>query len=400
MKNKNEVRITVPPKFATLALPNRYHVFKGGRGSGKSHSVARYLVSLALQKKTKFLCTREMQNSIGDSVHKLLSDVIRDHRLEPWFQIKRDEILGYNDSSFIFKGLAHNVDSIKSIEAIDVCWVEEADKVSENSWDILIPTIRKPDSKIILTFNPHLESDPTYKRFVLNPPPEAIVTTVNYSDNPYFPDVLRKEMEYCRATDYDKYLHIWEGQTLSYSDALVFKNKFVIEEFEAYPHETLRFGADWGFADDPSALTRIFVRGPDLFVEYEAYGHGVEISDLGKLFRTVPESNRWKIFGDCSRPETISYLKNEGWNIDGAPKWQGSVEDGIEFMRAFRRIVIHPRCKHTIDEFSNYRFKIDKRTNEILPIVMDENNHIIDAIRYALTNLIKRNVTIYDAGVL
>lgn len=399
----NEIKISVPTKFKTLAKPNRYHVFYGGRGSAKSHSVARYLVCTALTQPTKILCTREFQNSITDSVHKLLSDIIIDHNLLPWFEIRNTEIQAYNGSSFIFKGLAHNIHSIKSTEGVDICWVEEAEKVSQKSWDILTPTIRKPGSKIIVTFNPYFESDPTYQKFIVYPADDAIVEKVSWRDNPHFPKVLQDEMEHCKRTDYDKYLHIWEGNTLSYSDAIVFKGKYQIQEFEATPEDHLRFGADWGFAKDPTALVRCFVRGQNLYIDYEAYGHGVELTELPMLFRTVPESWRWKILGDCSRPETISYLRNHkefNWPIESAPKWQGSVEDGIEFMRGFDKIIIHPRCVNTIKEFSTYRFKVDKKTDEILPIVVDDHNHTIDAVRYALSHLIKRKTTIYDSGVI
>ena len=393
------INITVPKKFGTLMLPNRYHVFYGGRGSGKSHSIARYLICAAMANRLKILCTREIQNSIGDSVHRLLSDVINNNKLNQWFDVKQAEIVCKNGSSFIFKGLFHNIESVKSTEGVDICWIEEADKIRQSSWDILIPTIRKPGSKIVISFNPTKEDDPVYTMFVKNEPPKnSIVTKVNWSDNPHFPDVLKYEMEHAKLTDYDKYLHVWEGFTQTHSDAQVFKGKFFVEDFEASPDEHFRFGADWGFAKDPSTLVRCFARGENLYIDYEAYGHGVELTELPEFFRSVPESTKWKILGDCARPETISFLKNLNWNIEAAPKWAGSVEDGIEFIRSFKKIIIHPRCKNTLVEFSSYSYKVDRRTSEILPIVVDEQNHIIDAIRYALSNLIKRKTTIYDSG--
>jgi phage terminase large subunit len=394
----SRIVIKVPPKFSTLSKAARYHVFYGGRGSAKSHSIARYLICAALSEPLKILCTRELQNSIGDSVHKLLVDLIVNHNLESWFTIKNNEIDVYNGGQFIFKGLAHNIDSIKSTEGVDICWIEEADKVSQSSWDILIPTIRKPASRILISFNPNRLTDPVYQKFVVNQAPDAIVTEVTHADNPHFPDVLKREMEYCKAVDYDKYLHIWEGKLRTHSEALVFNRKYVVEEFEAPPGETLRYGADWGFAKDPTTLVRCFVSGRNLYVDYEVYGHGIELTELDALFRHVPNSDRWPILADNARPETISYMKNQGWKIDAAPKWQGSVEDGLEFMRSFEKIIIHPRCKNTIKEFSNYSYKVDKRTGEVLPLVEDDNNHTIDAIRYALSNLIKRKVTIYDSG--
>lgn len=396
MTKKLDIR--VPHKFLNLTKDARYYVFYGGRGSGKSHSVARYLIAKALTEPIRILCAREFQNSITDSVHALLADIIGQLGLAEFFAIKNNTIEGISGSCFIFKGLAHNIEAIKSTEGVDIVWIEEAERVSQKSWDILIPTIRKPGSKIIITFNPAFESDPTYQRFILQPPPESLVTKVNYWDNPHFPEVLRREMEHAKAVDYDKYLHTWEGNTLTYSDAQVFKGKYFVEAFEAREDDAIRLGADWGFAKDPSTLIRCFVREGDLYIEHEAYGHGVELTDLASFFRKVPGAERWKIWADSARPETISFMRNQGWNIEAAPKWSGSVEDGIEYMRSFRRIVIHPRCKNTINEFNTYSYKVDKKTEEILPIVMDDRNHTIDAIRYSLSNLIKRKVTIYDPG--
>ena len=395
-----QIEIIVPKKFQTLLQPARYVVFYGGRGSSKSHSVARYLIARALSEPVRILCAREFQNSINDSVHALLSDIIENLKLNAYFEIKNNTIEANNGSLFFFKGLAHNIEAIKSTEGVDIVWIEEAERVSSRSWDILIPTIRKQNSRIIVTFNPAFETDPTYQRFVVNPPPGCLTTKVNWNDNPHFTDVLRAEMEHCRSVDYDKYLHIWEGNTLQYSDAMVFKNKVSVEEFSASSSDVLRFGADWGFARDATALIRCFVRGPVLYIDYELYGHGIELTDLSAAFKQVPGATQYKILADNARPETISFLRNQGWNIEAAPKWQGSVEDGIEFMRGFQKIVIHPRCKNTISEFNTYKFKVDKKTDMILPVVVDENNHAIDAIRYALSHLIKRKTTIYDIGVI
>jgi phage terminase large subunit len=362
--------------------------------------VARYLVCLALQGPTKILCTREMQNSISDSVHKLLSDVINDHGLSPYFDIMRNEITAFNGSSFIFKGLAHNVESVKSTEGVDVCWVEEADKVSQNSWDVLIPTIRKPGSRIIVTFNPTHEDDPVYQMFVVNGMPDAIVTKVSYLDNPHFPAVLKAELEYMRSVDYEKYLHVWEGHTRTISDAQIFRGKFVVEDFSSDGVEAFYHGMDFGFAKDPSTIVRCFVQGPDLFIDRESYGHHIELTDLPRIINKTLAARNYKILADAARPETISFLKNLGYNIWPAKKWQGSVEDGIEFLKSFRRIVIHPSCGHTIEEFRRYSYKVDRHTNEILPIVVDDWNHCIDAIRYGLDDMIKKKTTIYDIGVM
>jgi phage terminase large subunit len=159
-----------PSKLQCLFKPSRYKVLHGGRGSGKSWGVARALLILAAQKPMRILCTREVQNSILESVHKLLSDQVEALCLSHFYEIQKTTIKGANGSQFIFEGLRHNINSIKSMEGVDVCWVEEAEKVTEESWRVLVPTIRAPGSEIWVTFNPHLETDPTYQRFIANPP--------------------------------------------------------------------------------------------------------------------------------------------------------------------------------------------------------------------------------------
>jgi len=394
--------IRIPPAFVDLFNDTyRYYVYYGGRGSAKSHSIARYLIVQALRSPIKILCTRELQSSIMESVHSLLSGVVYRYKLEPYFQIKLHELMCINGSQFIFKGLAHNIEAVKSTEGIDICWIEEADKVSQASWDILKPTIRKPHSKLIISFNPTHEDDPVYQEFIVKQQPLSVVKKVNWNDNPYFPLVLKNEMEHMRKTDYEKYLHVWEGELRTVSDAQVFKGKYSVEEFSSEGIEAFYHGMDFGFAKDPSTVIRCFIRNRNLYIDKEAYAHHVEIDDLGKLIKKVIAGKHYKIFADCARPETISYLKNQGWNIQGADKWNGSIEDGVEFIRgAFDKVIIHPTCKHTIEEFKRYSFKIDKHTTEILPVIIDDYNHIIDSIRYSLNNFIKRKVTIYDVGVM
>lgn len=399
--SKNNIDIIIPEIFEGLLDDHRYYVYYGGRGSGKSHSIARYLVCRALKEELKILCTRELQNSIMESVHALLTGIIYTYTLERYFRISTHSISSVTGSQFIFKGLAHNIESVKSTEGIDICWVEEADKVSKASWEILVPTIRKPNSKIIITFNPTDEDDPVYQDFIITGQPDSVIQKVNYHDNPHFPEVLRREMEHLKKTDYEKYLHVWEGQLRTTSDAQIFKGKYSVEEFSSEGVETFYHGMDFGFANDPSTVIRSFIRDRNLYIDKEAYAYHVEMQDLGKLIKKVIAGNHYKIFADCSRPETISYLKNEGWNIYPCDKWPNSVEDGCEYLRgAFDKIIIHPSCIHTAEEFKRYSFKIDKHTTEILPIIVDAYNHCLDGLRYSLNSFIKRKVTIYDTGVM
>lgn len=374
----------------------RYKVSYGGRGSSKSWTAGRGLILRAMQSKIRILCTRQLQTSIKDSVHKLLCDTIYALKLEQYFDITRDTIRCHNGSEFIFKGLQNQTNEIKSIEGIDICWVEEAQSVSEDSWAILIPTIRKENSEIWVTFNPDREEDATYQRFVVNPPPDSIVQLVNYYDNPWFPEVLRKEMEYDKQIDYAKYEHVWLGKTVLNTEAQIYHNKFELKEFATPENVTFYYGADWGFANDPTALVRCFIQDQCLYIDYESGGIGVEFEELPALFEKVPESRKWEIRADCARPETISYMSRQGFRTVACPKWKGSVEDGIEYIRSFRRIYVHPRCKHTYEEFKFYSYKVDKNTGDILPVVLDKDNHYMDALRYALNPYIQKNISILE----
>lgn len=387
----------LPEKLLFLiSEKKRYKVAYGGRGSGKSWSVARCLILLAMKSKVRILCTRQLQTSIKDSVHKLLSDSIDDLKLSPFFDITRDAIRCHNGSEFIFKGLQNQTNEIKSIEGIDYCWVEEAQSVSEDSWNILIPTIRKEGSEIWVTFNPDREEDATYQRFVAHNPPDSIVQLVNYNDNVWFPDVLRKEMNYDREVDFGKYEHIWLGKTVIDTEAQVYHGKFELKEFETPQGVTFFYGADWGFANDPTAVVRCFIQEQCLYIDYESGGIGVEFEELPALFDIIPDIRRWEIRADSARPETISYMSRQQFNIKACPKWKGSVEDGIEYIRSFRKIYVHPRCKHTYEEFKFYSYKQDKNTGDVLPIVLDKDNHYMDALRYALNPYIQKNVSILE----
>jgi len=205
-----------PRAFEFLWKPEhaRYRIAYGGRGSGKSHSFSRALLIKGAQRKLRILCTRELQRSIADSVHKLLSDQISLLGLDSFYLIEKQGITGQNGTEFIFSGLKNSA-SLKSYEMIDVCWCEEGQTISKASWQLLLPTIRAPQSEIWVSMNPELATDDSYKRWVVNPPPDAIVRKVNYDANRFFPEVLKKEMEYCRDTDPDLYQHVWLGCPVS-----------------------------------------------------------------------------------------------------------------------------------------------------------------------------------------
>ena len=380
----------------------RYRVAYGGRGSAKSWTVADALIVRAFAFRQRILCAREFQRSIKDSVHFLLCSQIERLGLTSAFRITEHELAcTATGSQFIFAGLHHHVESLKSLEAIDVCWVEEAEVVSEDSWSKLIPTIRKPGSEIWVTFNPDQEGDPTYQRFVPGQPHYDAARTksaqVSWRDNPCLPDVLKAELEHLRRTDPDAYQHVWEGGTWTRSDAQVFNGKWIIEDFTpvvgnrdaAKNWDGPYYGADWGFSIDPTASGRVWVHDRKLYVEHEVYAIGCDIVDTPALFDKIPDVRRHPIRADNARPETINHMRIAGFHCEPCIKWPGSVEDGIAFLRSFDKIVIHPRCRHAAEEFRLYSYKTDRLTGDILPDLKPGHDHVIDWIRYALGPLIR-----------
>lgn len=389
-----KLRIETPRVFAPLLQPARYKGAKGGRGSGKSHDRAEALVERCiLHPGTRWACIREVQKSLEQSVKRLLEDKMDKLGVRHMFGIKQYEIETPGGGIIIFQGMQnHTADSIKSLEGFDGAWVEEAQSLSQRSLDLLRPTIRKEGSEIWFTWNPNLETDPVDVLLCGdNPPPGAIVVTANYMDNPWFPDVLKAEMEYDRKRDPDKYAHVWLGGYQRNSEARVFKN-WTVEEFETPAGATHRLGADWGFAVDPSVLIRCHLDGRRLYVDYEAYMVGCEIDQLPDLFDRVPDSRKWFITADSARPETISYMQKHGYpKINAAIKGPKSLEEGIEFLKSYD-IIVHPRCKHVIDELTLYSYEIDKLTGQVLPKLADKDNHCIDALRYACEGVRKSSV--------
>lgn len=386
-----ELKLNIPKKLLPIfTTTKRFIVLLGGRGSAKSWAVADFLIIRAYKQQTRMLCTREIQKSIKDSVHKLLSDRIKALGLAPFFKITDQSILGKNGSEFLFKGLRHNPDEIKSTEGIDIAWLEEAQNVSRKSLEILTPTIRKENSQIIFTYNPTNDNDPVHEDYTLANRDDTLVIEINYNDNPFFPKVLYNEMKYDKRVDYDKYLHKWEGKCVQHSEAQIFFGKWIVDDFEAPNKAFFNFGADWGFSNDPSTLIRSFIIDKTLYIDYDFYEVGVDIDHLPSRFDQIPDSRNYPIIADSARPETINYMKRHGFpKIKGAKKGKGSIEDGITHLRGYEKIIIHPRCKHTITEFRLYSYKCDPHSGEISNIIQDKDNHLIDALRYSGEDLMR-----------
>ena len=399
---KTAVDTNINLKVANIYKPlwknaKRRNYIYGGRGSGKSHDVAEYCLFRAYQSKIKVLCTRELQNSIADSVYSLLKNKITDMHLDFFFTVYKDRIVGNNGSEFIFKGIHNNVSEIKSMENISIAWLEESQSLSRESIDVIVPTIRAPGSILIFTFNPYKDNDPIYME-MKNATEDDLVIKANYSDNPWFPEELRMEMERDKKNDYQKYLWVWEGECLGLSDAQIFRGKYVVENFETPKNADFHFGADWGFANDPTTLVRSFIVGNDLYIDMCAGKVGCDLEDTPSLFNEVQGSSIYPIYADSARPETISFMRSKHYNVIAAEKWNGSVEDGIQYLRSFSCIHIHERCKAVAEEFDLYQYKVDRQTGEVLRIPVDKFNHYIDAIRYSLTVPMRsaNNGKVYD----
>lgn len=376
--------IKTPRWFKPLLAKYRYRGAYGGRGSGKSHAFAEALIERCVIDKTHVVCVREVQKSLNQSVKKLLENKIECNNVGHLFDIQYDKIIGKNGSLVIFQGMSTaTAESIKSLEGYDIAWVEEAQSLSQRSLDLLRPTIRKEGSEIWFTWNPSLATDPI-DAFLRcnNPPPDSIVVQVNYRDNPWLPDILQAEIDYDQKRDPDKFAHVWLGEYQRNSEARVFKN-WKIEEFERPEGTVFRLGADWGFSVDPSVLVRSSIEANRLYIDHEAYSVGCEIVNLPELFMSVPESEKWPITADSARPETISHMQKNGFpKIRAAIKGPKSIDEGIEFLKSYD-IIVHPRCKHLIDELTLYSYKVDPLTGTVMPILEDKHNHVIDSLRYA-----------------
>jgi phage terminase large subunit len=395
-------KIKLPPKLVPVFSAPRgsvqYRALWGGRGSAKSYSAALMAAVWGYAGPLRIFCGREFQVSIKESFHAELKAAIEAHDwLSAHYDVGVDYLKGRNGTEFIFRGLRRNEQSIKSLAKIDLTIVEEAEDVPETSWLALEATVfRQPKSELWAIWNPRLDGSPVDMRFRKHPPSNALVQEINWHDNPFFPQGLsdlRKRQQ--TMLDPNTYAHIWDGAYLTNSQAQVFGGKWVVEEFEPMPvpaWDGPYCGGDFGFAVDPTAAVACWIHGDDLFIGYEAYGAQLELDHTAKAVTdAIPGFNDRASRWDSARPESISYLRRHGLpNAIAVDKWPGSVEDGIRYIRSFRRIVIHPRCVNMIREFRLYSYQVDRLTGDVLPKVVDAHNHGIDALRYALSPMIRR----------
>ena len=342
----------------------------------------------------RILCTREVQVSIKDSFHRELKDAIE---RTPWlaahYDVGIDYLRGKNGTEFIFRGLRHNTSSIKSLAGIDLTIVEEAEDVPDDSWLALEATVfRQQKSELWAIWNPRTENSPVDKRFRKTPPEKALICEVNWQDNPFFPEGLEalRKREQTRL-DPATYAHIWEGAYLENSDAQVFGGKFQTLDFEPQTiWDGPYYGLDFGFAQDPTAAVECYIHDDKLYIRREAGRVGLELDDTAPfMLGRMPLMSQHVVRADSARPESISYLQRHGIpSIRGVKKWSGSVEDGVAFIKSLERVIIHSDCPETAREFRLYSYKQDRLSGDIMPKIVDANNHYIDALRYALQPMI------------
>jgi len=390
------LEIRLPDKLLPLFNPCRYKILHGGRGSSKSWSVARALITLAAAKPLRVLCARETQKSIQESVHRLLKDQIEAMGLAHLFDIQETKILGKNGSDFAFAGIRQQgVANLKSFEAVDICWVEEAQVVTDKSWDVLIPTIRKPGSEIWITFNPELDDDPTYKRFVLDPPESAWVQQVNWSDNPWFPQVLEAERLHMKQRDPIGYQTTWEGKCRPAVEGAIYAGE-IADALDKYrvcnvpydPGLKVHVIFDLGWNDSTAIILAQRHLSEIRIIEYIEDSHrtidwfSAELMNKrlnwGKLW--IPHDGKHKNLQTGKSIEDV--LRALGWNVGIVPNQ--SVEIGIKVTRqAFPRVYFDKiKAAPLLQRLKRYRRNVPVTTNEPTSPLHDENSHGADAFRY------------------
>ena len=398
------LKVELPPKLIPVLAPPlgtyRYRVLRGGRGSGKSFSVAKMSAIWGAVQPIRILCTREFQNSIKQSFYAEVANAIKsDPWLESVYEVGRDFIRHKtNGTEYLFAGLRHNIDSIKSMAQINLVICEESETIPHASWRDLTPTIRAPNSEFIIIYNPKRRDSWVAQQFDGDTlPPRTALVTVNAEDNPWLPAVLEEQRKYDRENlDPALYRHIWEGAYYEQSDAQVFAGRYRVADFvPGADWDGPYYGLDFGFSLDPTAGAKCWIHDNTLYVEHELYETKLELDDTADaMIKALPGCEKHAVRADNARPESISYLKRNGISrIVACEKGKGSVEDGVEFIKSFRQVVIHSRCRNTVNEFDLYSYKIDRYSGDILPKLADAHNHAIDAIRYALEPIMKRRKT-------
>ena len=424
------LEIQTTPHFQCLFDVNHpdyrkmFKVFRGGRGGMKSWQIARSLLVKAAKNKEKILCGREYQNSMEDSVMALMQNQAQLIGLGDRFTHTLTDTECDNGSSFSYKGLKNNINNLKSFEGAKRFWIEEGQTISQNSLDIVLPSIRQPEVEILIGYNPDADDDPIHK-FVNGLPPElSVIHHVNWDDNPWFPDSLRiqKDLRLRRIAEatndeerdleQEAYDRIWLGKTRGTSHSRIFAGKCMTQDFKVerrinekgetqyFINDKIAygpyFGVDWGFSGSPTAACRSWISDECVWIDHELYEYRLDIDKTPEKLRSIPLLADHTVRADCARPESISYCTKErdgkpGMNIVAADKWPESVEEGIRVLRGFRKIIFHSRCTNFSEEARLYSFKVDAKTGDVLRDIVKKFDNLWDSLRYALAPYIKRS---------
>jgi phage terminase large subunit len=395
----NLAKIEFPLKLECLFNPEniRYRILYGGRGGSKSWNMARALLIKGYKSTIRVLCAREFQTSIKDSVHKLLSDQIYAMKMESFYEITQASIRGKNGTEFSFVGIKNNTNNIKSYEGVDICWVEEAQSVSRHSWDVLIPTIRKEKSEIWISFNPELETDETYQKFVLNPPQESVVTKINWSDNPWFPETLRKEKDELFMRDREAYNTVWEGLCRQTVDGAIFAKEMTMAELEGRitrvpydPIKPVHVVFDLGWADKTAMWFVQFIGMETRLIRYMedsqqtmAY-YLAKLQTFGYVYDTLwlpHDAGSKNIASNGKSVEEI--VHSAGFNTRVLPRVP--ILDSINAARmTFPKCYFdRENCHDGIQCLRHYRYDVDPETKMFSQKPLHDNySHGADAFRY------------------
>lgn len=390
---------------------------KGGRGSTKSSFAAiQIILGIVADKDANALALRKVDNTVRRSVLETFLWAIDILDLNDYFEFTRSPA----EITYIPTGqkiLMSGLDDPRKLKSIKVkkgyfkfLWFEEAEEFNgiEELRSVQQSTRRGgKDFVEFISYNPPNDPAAWVNKEAEKEVEGRLVHTSNFLDVPreWLGEQFYKDAKNLERTQPEVYAHEYMGEAVGRAEQIVFHGKWEIKEFEVPPARECYqgryfYGADWGFSNDPTVLVKCFIKiengERDLYISNAVSGVGVELDETPSLFASVPNSKQWKIYADCARPETISHVKRSGYDIEGAKKWDGSVKDGIAYLRSFNKIYIHPRCKICKDEFTKYSYKVDGNTKEILPILVDANNHSIDALRYALWAYIKKKVSILD----
>ena len=389
------MQLDLPKKAVdTLVPPARFKVLFGGRDSAKSHSIARMLLVRGRAKTERILCTREIQKSISESVHQLLKDLIVSLGLDDFYEVQQNYIKGKNGTQISFHGLSgQTATSIKSFEGTTICWVEEAQTISKRSWDLLEPTIRAPGSEIWVSFNPDMDTDETYKRFVLHTPPDSIVTKMNWQDNPWRSTVLDAAREQMQRESPDDYAHIYEGHcrpavegAIYYNEVSKLRSSGRLCNVPYDPMLKVHVITDLGFNDYMSLLLTQRMGSEIRVIRYiedrlrYIPSYHQELKDLGlnygKLY--LPHDGRAKHVTGASAEEQFRAL---GWDVEIVPDI--GIEQGIRKVReVFGRFYFDKtHSSELLNRLGRYRRRVNSEGQASTP-VHDDDSHGADGTRY------------------